>query len=92
MGTDREKLFSICQKEGKKEKNQPEGGGKAGKRGKKATNQVCDDFLEELCTFFHLVLGPSQLNDVALLSRVGKINDDLEVDSTPSMSGTRGML
>lgn len=42
--------------------------------------QVGDDFLEELSTFLHLVLRPSQLDDVALLRRVGEIDNDLEAD------------
>lgn len=42
--------------------------------------QVSNDFLKELGTFFHLVLRPSQLDDVALLRRVGEINNNLEVN------------
>ena len=42
--------------------------------------QVSNDFLEELGTFLHLVLRPSQLDDVALLRRVGEIDNNLEVD------------
>lgn len=42
--------------------------------------QVGDDFLQELCTFLHLVLRPSQLGDVTLLRRVGEIDNDLEAE------------
>lgn len=42
--------------------------------------QVGNDFLEELGTFLHLVLRPSQLDDVTLLRRVGEIDNNLEVD------------
>lgn len=39
--------------------------------------QVRDDFLEELGAFLHLVLGSPQLDDVALLRRVGEVNNHL---------------
>lgn len=42
--------------------------------------QVRDDLLQELGTFLHLVLRTPQLDDVALLRRVGKINDDLKAN------------
>lgn len=42
--------------------------------------QVSNDFLEELGAFLHLVLRPSQLDDVTFLCRVGEIDNDLEVD------------
>lgn len=40
--------------------------------------QVCDEFCQKLGTLLHLVLGPSQLHNVTLLSRVGEIDHDLK--------------
>lgn len=40
--------------------------------------QVSDDFLEKLGAFLHLIFWTSQLDDVALLRRVGEIDNDLE--------------
>lgn len=40
--------------------------------------QVHNDFLEELGAFLHLVLGSPQLDDVALLRRVGEVNNHLK--------------
>lgn len=42
--------------------------------------QVRNDFLEELGAFLHLVLGPPQLDDVALLRWVGEVNNHLEAE------------
>lgn len=58
MGTDREKLFSICQKEGEKEKNQPDGGGKAGKRGEKQRTRSAMIFWRNFAHFSTSFLGP----------------------------------
>lgn len=55
------------------EREEDEGGGRA-------TDQLGDDFLEELGTFLHLVLGSPQLDDVALVRRVGKGDDHLEAE------------
>ena len=39
--------------------------------------QVCNDFVKELGTFLHLILGSPQLDNVTLLWRVGEIDNDL---------------
>lgn len=39
--------------------------------------QVSDHLLQELAALLHLVLGTPELHDVALLGRVGEIDDDL---------------
>lgn len=80
MGTDSEKLFSIYKRNKKhaavgsttkceRRVNVRESGG---------SYQVSNDFLEELGTFLHLILWPSQLNYITFLSRVREIDNDLE--------------
>lgn len=78
MGTEMEKLFSIYRREN------PAVSVSRWKAGKDTEGvelyQVRDDLLQELGTFLHLVLRTPQLDDVALLRRVGEINDDLKAD------------
>lgn len=63
----------------KKSCREVKSGAPEGKRHRQAgPYQLADDFLEKLSTFLHLVLRPSQLHDVALLRRVGEIDNDLE--------------
>lgn len=79
MGTESEKLFSICErkKTAVKRSVRAEGQGEARPQ-KTGSYQVSNDFLEKLGAFLHLVFWTSQLDDVALLRRVGEIDNDLE--------------
>ena len=40
--------------------------------------QVCHHLLHVFCAFLHLILGPSELNNIAFLCWVWKIDDNLE--------------
>lgn len=51
-----------------------------GRRAAAGQYQFGDNFLKELGTFLHLVLRPSELDDVTLLRWVGEIYDHLEDD------------
>lgn len=77
MGTDSEKLFSICKH---KESLCETEGGETEAKTQAETYQVSDDLLEELGTFLHLILWPSQLDNVTLLCWIRKIDDHLEIE------------
>lgn len=51
--------------------------------------QVGNDLLEELGTFLHLVLRPSELDDVTLLRWVREVYNDLEEDKSNYNSAKR---
>lgn len=83
MGTESEKLFSIykrkdscCEVKCREMQRDQE----AMIEITEGLYQVSNDFLEELGAFLHLVLRPSQLDNVTFLCRVGEIDNDLEVD------------
>lgn len=44
----------------------------------KLSYQVCHHLLHVLGAFFHLILGPSELNNVALVCRVWEVDDNLQ--------------
>lgn len=83
MGTESEKLFSIYKRKTAAVKSSAErcrGDQEAMIEITEGLYQVSNDFLEELGAFLHLVLRPSQLDDITFLCRVGEIDNDLEVD------------
>lgn len=79
MGTDSEKLFSIYEREKTAVKSRVKR-----QRQTKTINlgsyQVSNYFLKELGTFLHLVLRPSELDNVTLLRRVGEDDNHLDVN------------
>lgn len=57
-------------------------------RRKTSPYQVGHHLLHVLCAFFHLILGPSELDNVTFLRWVWKVDDDLEQTITNSSSVT----
>lgn len=80
MGTDSEKLFSICEREKAAVKSRVKRQRQRDKDGKPQIRsyQISNDFLKELGTFLHLILRASQLDNVTLLRRVGEVDNDLD--------------
>lgn len=40
--------------------------------------QICHHLLHVFCAFFHLILRPSELDNITFLCWVWKVDDDLE--------------
>lgn len=76
---EREAIFNLWEKENCHETERNSWGtGRGTKTKNGGSYQVSNDFLEKLGTFLHLIFRTSQLDDVALLRRVGEIDNDLE--------------